>query len=117
MKDKVTPKRYLIVPNTIDYEDQMWFPNSPNVTLTTITDEQMIVLLNTAFQDINDELDLLIGPYEEEWINYDQIDKALEICDIWKPRYKKQIYIDGMQKVIDMLKLAKEKKTCLQLNL
>ena len=116
-KNRVTPPRFLIVPNKIDFEDQMWFHNSRNVTVTAITNEQMHVLLDTAFLDINDELDLLIGSDEEEWIHYDQIDKALEICNRWLGKLKKQTCIDGLNKVIYMLNLAKEKKTCLQLNL
>lgn len=113
----MTPNRYLIVPNTIDFEDQMWSHNSRNVIVTTITNEQMWVLLDTAFLDINEEFDIYITVYEEECIHYDQIDKALEICNRWLGKLKKQTCIDGLKKVIYMLNLAKEKKTCLQLSL
>ena len=116
-KHNLTFIRELVVPHDPDYEGKMWYGSFQNVTSTTITDEQLNCFLITVFQDINETLDLYIDSWEEEKIKYDQIDKALEICDIWMHRYKKQVFIDGLQKVIDMLKLAKELHTCVEFNL
>lgn len=86
------------------------------MTYTTINDEQLDVYLITVFLDINDTLGIYIDSFEEECIDHTQADKALEICDLWMHRYKNQFYVEGLQKVIDMLNLAKELHTCVEFN-
>lgn len=94
----------------------MWYSSSPNVTSASITIEQLEVYLFTVFLDINEALGIYIDAWEEEWIDHTQADKVLEICDLWMHRYKNQFYVEGLQKVIDMLNLAKELHTCVEFN-
>ena len=117
MTDKPVIGGELVVPHDPDYKNKIWHGFSTNVTSVQITEKQLDCFLITVFLDINEALDLYIDSWEEEWIDHTQVDKALEICDVWMHRYKKQVFIDGLQKVIDMLKLAKKLHTCVEFNL
>lgn len=110
--------RELIVPNTLKNRKGGWMEDDPNITYKTLPENQFELMDdNFVFEDINDAVDLCIAAYEEEEIPYEKLDVAIAVVEKRKKEEFNPELVEGLSTLLEMLKLAKEKKTLLALYL
>lgn len=66
-----------------------------------------------VFTDISERCDLLIDAYEDEEIPYEKLDDAIDVVREDLANETNPDGISGMKTLLEMLELAKKKKTLL----
>ena len=118
MMEKITKPRALIVPKTLENRPYGWTWDNPNIIIKYFTERQFYLLNEgMVFEDINDEIDTLIGGWEEEEIPYERLDGAIKVVERRIKKSRNKEFIEAANVLFGMLNLAKEKKTLLALYL
>ena len=118
MMEKITKPRALIVPKTLENRPYGWTWDNQNIIIKYFTERQYYLLNEgMVFEDINDEIDTLIGGWEEEEIPYEKLDGAIKVVERRIKKSKSKEFIEAANVLLGMLNLAKEKKTLLALYL
>lgn len=118
MMEKITKPRALIVPKTLENRPYGWTWENPNIIIKYLTERQFCLLNEgMVFEDINDEIDTLIGGWEEEEISYEKLDGAIKVVERRIKKSKNKEFDEAANVLLEMLNLAKEKKTLLALYL
>ncbi len=111
-----TMKGYFVGPNTLENRTDCWDPTDGKQNVFELSDrERQLVWKTNILLDINDECDILLGPYEEDEIPYEKLDVSIKIVEKGIRRLKDKEKITIYQKLLDALYLAKEKKTLVSL--
>ena len=105
----------LIVPDTLENRPYGWNSTDDGITAKKLTNEEFHYLNvgNFVFTDINERCDLLIDSYEDEEIPYEKLDDAIDVVKEDLANEMNPVGISGLKTLLEMLELAKKKKTLL----
>ncbi len=105
----------LIVPDTLENRPYGWSSTSAGVTARKLSNKEFDYLNEGAFvfTDINERCDLLIDAYEDEEIPYEKLDDAIDVVQKDLAKATDPDGIMGLKILLEMLELAKKKKTLL----
>lgn len=109
--------RFLVVPNTLENRPFGWEIDDKSVTTIEFKHREFRLMDDNTmiWQDINDATGLDVAIDEEEEIPYDKLDTAIEVTKRVLANAKKEEVKAPLQKLLDAMYLAKEKKTLLAL--
>lgn len=104
-------QRYITVPLTV--EAKKGYDCGEEITDQTLTWQLTEIEFNNLYNSgvfdlINIECDLMIDDFESDWIEGDKIEIALNILQDWENKNS----CEEVKKLIDLVKVAFEKNTC-----
>lgn len=109
--------RHLVIPNTLENRPYGWIINDPNCTTIEFNDDEFRLIDDNTmiWLEIDDATGLEVAVDEEEEIPYDKLDISIEVTKRVMSELKDEKVIAQMQRLLDAMYLAKEKKTLLAL--